>query len=177
MRTSSGETSGHAPTYSAGSGDSSGKEWKEKLRDGTTVLIRPIRADDVELERRFIERLSAQSRRFRFLGEVKSPGPDLLKQLTQPDPARDVAYIALIADGGEKREVGVSRFSANPDGGTCECAVTVSDEWHNQGLATLLMRRCKVVSNACIPWIQQTIIRCATSPNTWGLRVRRIWST
>ena len=44
-------------------------KWVEKLRDGTTVLIRPITDEDVTLERRFIEGLSPQSSRFRFLGE------------------------------------------------------------------------------------------------------------
>ena len=117
------------------------ESWHEKLRDGTTVLIRPIRESDLELERRFIKDLSLQSRRFRFLGEIKSPSASLLKQLTQLDPTRDAAFVALIADGADKREIGVSRFNARADGLTCECAVTVSDEWHNQGLATILMRR------------------------------------
>jgi GNAT superfamily N-acetyltransferase len=115
-------------------------QWHEKLRDGTSVLIRPIRESDLELERRFIKDLSPQSRRFRFLGEFKSPSPALLKQLTQLDPARDVAFVALIADGADKREIGVSRFNMRADGLTCECAVTVSEQWRNKGLATLLMR-------------------------------------
>lgn len=119
--------------------DSPTVQWKEKLRDGTTVLIRPIRPEDIELEREFIERLSPQTRRFRFLGEIKSPSPGLLRQLTKLDPARDVAFVALIADGSEKREIGVCRFSARADGLSCECAVTVSDEWQHQGLATILM--------------------------------------
>jgi len=120
--------------------DSAGMQWKEKLRDGTTVLIRPIGDDDVELERRFIEGLSQQSRRFRFLGEIKSPNPALLKQFTHVDHVSEVAFVALIADGADKREIGVSRYSARADGLSCECAVAVSDEWHNQGLATLLMQ-------------------------------------
>jgi GNAT superfamily N-acetyltransferase len=103
-------------------------------------LIRPIRESDLELERRFIKDLSPQSRRFRFLGEINSASAGLLKQLTQLDPMRDAAFVALIADGADKREIGVSRFNARADGLTCECAVTVSDEWHNQGLATILMR-------------------------------------
>jgi GNAT superfamily N-acetyltransferase len=115
-------------------------QWKEKLRNGTTVLIRPICDDDVDLERRFIEELSPQSRRFRFLGEIKTPSPELLKQFTHVDHASEVAFIALLADGAEKREIGVSRYSARADGLSCECAVAVSDEWHNQGLATLLMQ-------------------------------------
>ena len=115
-------------------------EWKEKLRNGTTVLIRPIRDDDVELERRFIEGLSPQSRRFRFLGEIKCPSDEFLKQLTHLDHASEIAFVALLADGAEKREIGVSRYSARTDGLSCECAVAVSDDWHNQGLATLLMQ-------------------------------------
>jgi GNAT superfamily N-acetyltransferase len=115
-------------------------QWKVKLRDGTTVLIRPIHGADLEMERRFIERLSPLTRRMRFLGEVKTPSAALLDQLTHPDPVRDAAFVALVADGAEKREVGVARFSSRPDGLACECAVVVSDEWQGRGLATILMQ-------------------------------------
>ena len=37
------------------------------------MLIRPIQATDEGLERAFIERLSPQSRRYRFLGTIKTP--------------------------------------------------------------------------------------------------------
>jgi GNAT superfamily N-acetyltransferase len=120
--------------------DAVSSQWTEKLRDGTTVLIRPIRDEDVDLERRFIEQMSEQSRRFRFLGEIKTASPELLKQFTHVDHASEVAFVALIADGTAEREIGVSRYSARADGLSCECAVAVSDEWHNQGLATLLMQ-------------------------------------
>ena len=114
-------------------------EWKQTLRDGTTVLIRPIRSGDAEVGRRFIQQLSSTSRRFRFLGEV-TPTVQLLEKLTNPDPAHEVAFIALIADGAQKREIGVARFSARSDGLVCECAVVVSDEWQHRGLGTILMR-------------------------------------
>ncbi len=120
--------------------DSAKTQWREKLRDGTTVLIRPIQPSDTELERHFIEALSPESRRLRFLGQIGTPSPALLAQLTHPDAKRDVAFVALIAAGTIKREIGVARFSAQPDGRSCECAVTVSDDWRNRGLATLLMQ-------------------------------------
>lgn len=114
-------------------------EWKEKLHDGTTVLIRPITALDAGIEREFIERLSPQSRRYRFLGEIASPGAGLLDRLTHPDLAHEAAFVALLADGAHKREIGVARFSADKDERSCECAVAVADEWQGKGLATLLM--------------------------------------
>ncbi len=113
--------------------------WHEQLHDGTRVLIRPIDAGDADLERRFLERLSPQSRRFRFLGEINL-SKQMLRRLTQPDPTREVAFIALIADGAHKTEIGVARYCTNADGTECECAVAVSDEWHNKGLGSLLMR-------------------------------------
>jgi len=115
-------------------------QWKEKLRDGTTVLIRPIHGEDAEIERRFIEQLSPAARRLRFLGEIKTPSAEMIDQLTHLNPARDAAFVALIADGADKREIGVARFSGRPDGLACECAVVVSDEWQGRGLATALMQ-------------------------------------
>lgn len=115
-------------------------QWREKLRDGTTVLIRLIQPGDTELERRFIAELSPESRRLRFLGQIGTPSPALLDQLTHPDPRRDAAFVALIAEGATKREIGVARFSAQADGRRCECAVTVSEDWRNRGLATVLMQ-------------------------------------
>ncbi len=114
-------------------------QWNETLRDGTTVLIRAIRDGDEELERRFIERLSPQSRRYRFLGSIASSDSKLIKQLTHVNHVSDIAFVALVSDDGIEREIGVSRYSANSAGVSCECAIAVSDDWHNRGLATLLM--------------------------------------
>jgi GNAT superfamily N-acetyltransferase len=114
--------------------------WRVELRNGAEVLIRPICDDDLEMERQFIEGLSPQSRRFRFLGEVKTPGAALLKQFTHLDPSRDVAFIALSNDGVATQEVGVSRYSTLTNGSSCECAVAVSDDWQHEGLGTLLMQ-------------------------------------
>lgn len=116
-------------------------QWQHKLRDGTSVLIRPIREADAALERQFIERLSPQSRRYRFLGTIKTPSPALLKQLIHPELVRGVAFIALLGEGPEQQEIGVCRYSASADGLSCECAVAVSDEWQGKGLATILMRQ------------------------------------
>jgi GNAT superfamily N-acetyltransferase len=118
--------------------DSKGLEWKDKLRDGTSILIRTIRGEDADLERRFIEELSPPMRRFRFLGTLHEPSAAFVEQLTHPD-RNDLALVALIADGSTKREIGVARFSSNRNETQCECAVAVSDAWQNKGVATLLM--------------------------------------
>jgi GNAT superfamily N-acetyltransferase len=115
------------------------RHWDAVLYDGQSVQIRQIRKQDVDLERQFIEQLSATSRRFRFLGTLKSAGDNLLRQWVVLDPDQDLALVAVINDGVGQSEVGIARLSTEADD-TCELAVTVSDEWQNMGLGTLLMQ-------------------------------------
>ena len=68
------------------------------------------------------------------------PTDDVIRRLTDIDYRRDMAFVALRHEAGEKREIGVSRFCLSDDGASCECAVTVSDEWQGRGLGHLLMR-------------------------------------
>jgi GNAT superfamily N-acetyltransferase len=104
------------------------------------VLIRPITPQDKDAERAFLEGLSSDARRYRFLGQVRHPSEQLIDQLTHIDYVRDVAFVAVIDDTGRERIVGVGRYSTDAAGSQCECAVTVDDEWQNKGLGTLLMR-------------------------------------
>jgi GNAT superfamily N-acetyltransferase len=128
--------------------DDAAQHWHDELLDGTRVLIRPLHADDAALEREFIEHLSARSKRLRFLGLIGSPSDALVRQLTQLDFRREVAFAALVAREGAKHLIGVSRFSLGADRKSCECAVTVADEWQHKGLGTLLMRHLIAVARA-----------------------------
>ncbi|MGA9341340.1 MAG: GNAT family N-acetyltransferase, partial [Rhodanobacteraceae bacterium] len=116
-----------------------GDHWIEKLNDGSPVLIRPIRPEDRERERDFIDRLSPEARYFRFLGTMQEPSPALLDQLVNVGDPDAVAFVALAHEDGTLREVGVSRYSAAGDDKHCECAVTVADNWRHRGLAVTLM--------------------------------------
>ena len=122
--------------------------WSEVLRDRTHVVIRPLMPQDRDAERAFIEQLSAETCRYRFLGYVRHPSERLLDALTRLDPERDVAFAAVVAEDAHDKIVGVSRYSADADHQRCECAVVVDDEWQNRGLGTLLMRRLIEVARA-----------------------------
>jgi GNAT superfamily N-acetyltransferase len=114
--------------------------WHDVLLDGTAVFIRPIHKPDAALEREFIEHLSARSKRLRFLGAIGTPSDTLVRQLTDFDDRREAAFAALLARDGEKHFIGASRFALGADRKSCECAITVADEWQHKGLGTLLMR-------------------------------------
>jgi GNAT superfamily N-acetyltransferase len=116
-----------------------GDHWIEPLRDGTPVLIRPLRADDRQREEDFLCRLSSNAKRMRFLGDFHVADPALVDRLMDVDYQDRMAFVALVHDDGKLREVGVSRYGSTGDGKRCECAVTVSEDWQGRGLAVLLM--------------------------------------
>ncbi|WP_160152406.1 GNAT family N-acetyltransferase [Microbulbifer sp. ALW1] len=110
------------------------------LRDGRQVVIRPVQASDVDLERELIEGLSADSSRMRFLGGIGQVSKQLMRILTDNDPQHE-AYIALYKDeAGNQHAVGVANFACDPDGRACECAVVVADDWQNAGLGKYLLQ-------------------------------------
>lgn len=113
--------------------------WTEVLRDHSRVLIRPLRKDDVEAERVFIESLSPQARRHRFLGEIPHPSAQMLEQLTDLDYLHELAFVAVVQVDGKDKFLGVSRYSSNPEGTDCEFAVVVLDDWQDNGLGVALM--------------------------------------
>lgn len=117
-----------------------GPRWSETLRDRSHVVIRPITPQDHAAERAFIEGLSREARRYRFLGQMSQPSEALIDRLTRIDYVHDVAFVAVVKEDAHERIVGVSRYGSDADGTRCECAVTVSDEWQNKGLGTTLMR-------------------------------------
>jgi GNAT superfamily N-acetyltransferase len=122
--------------------------WTETLRNKTRVVIRPVTARDAAAEKAFIEALSPQSRRFRFLGQISHASDDLVRRLTTLDYRQDVAFAAVVPEDAHEKFLGVSRYSVAADGVSCECAVAVLDEWHEKGLGTLLMRHLIEVARA-----------------------------
>ncbi len=115
--------------------------WHQTLSDGSWVLIRPIRHRDAQAEREFIQALSADSKRMRFLGQMSCPTDEFIDKLTDIDYVNDMALAAVAEGNGKDRIVGVSRYAVDASGERCECAVVVADEWQHKGLGTALMEK------------------------------------
>jgi acetyltransferase len=114
-------------------------EGEMRLRDGSTVAVRPIRPEDAVLEKLFFDGLSEQSRYQRFLNQMAHLPPHMLARFTQLDYDRELALVALAPDGSGF--IGVGRYAPNADGETAEFALTVADAWQGRGLGRALLEK------------------------------------
>jgi RimJ/RimL family protein N-acetyltransferase len=110
------------------------------LRDGSAVVIRPVRSSDAPLLADGFARPSAESRRTRLLRHKDELSPAELRYFTRIDHHDHEALGAL--DDRTGRGAGVARYVrlAN-DPQAAEIAVTVVDAWQGRGLGTELLTR------------------------------------
>ena len=109
--------------------------------DGTSLVIRPIRPEDAEMEQAFVRNLSGEARYFRFMQAIDELSPLMLARFTQIDYDREMALIAVVDDDGTETEIGVARYVINPDNKSCEFAVVVADAWQKRGIAHRLLEQ------------------------------------
>jgi acetyltransferase len=109
--------------------------------DGSSVVIRPIRPEDAEIEREFVQSLSPEAKYMRFMSALKELTPAMLARFTQIDYDREMALVAVMLEGARERQIGVCRYVINPDGASCEFALVVAEAWHGWGLGRHLMER------------------------------------
>ena len=115
------------------------RRWQ--LPDGRDVVIRPIRPEDATMERAFVDGLSPESRYNRFMYRMEKLTPKMLARFTQIDYDREMALIVVSDERGkESRILAVARYVANPDGQSCEFALTVADDMQRQGVGRQLMQ-------------------------------------
>jgi RimJ/RimL family protein N-acetyltransferase len=114
---------------------------RARLRDGTPILVRTLQAGDREELQRGFARLSACSRRFRFLSPLHKLSPEQVRLLTEVDQYNHVAIAARDESRPDHPGIGVARFvRLEQDPGVAELAITVIDEYQNRGLGTLLLK-------------------------------------
>lgn len=110
--------------------------------------MRPIRPEDASIEQEFVDSLSDESKYFRFMHRMDKLTPLMLARFTQIDYDREMALVAVTREHtDEARIVGVARYISNPDGQSCEFALTVADSWQKRGVGRQLMLRLMTVAH------------------------------
>ena len=115
------------------------------LRDGSTVHVRPVRPEDEQAIRAFLEALSPESIGFRFFA---APDLDWVTAWSV-----DVDYadrFGLVVESGAERERAIIAHAAyiRVDAERAEAALMVADAWQGHGIGTILLAHLAAVAEA-----------------------------
>lgn len=116
------------------------------MKNGSQVILRPIRPEDEPLIAKLHETLSDRTvylRYFHMQNLSSRVAHERLLQKCFIDYDREMALVADYHDprSGEHSILAVGRLSKNPEENEGEVAVLVGDPWQKQGLGTELVRR------------------------------------
>lgn len=115
----------------------------ERLADGTSVRVRPIRPDDEARMADFHAGLSTRSvyHRYFHLATLEQRTAHARLALTcRTDPASGLALVAEhTRDDGSLEVLALARLTRTGDDGSAEFALLVVDQWQGLGLGRLMM--------------------------------------
>ena len=145
------------------------------MKDGTKVVLRPIRPEDEPLWMELLGSCSKESiySRFRFFYNWATHEAAVRHCFIDYD--RELAIVAEALDDGRRKLLGVGRLVADPGRETAEYAVLVGDRWQNRGLGGLLTDYCESIAAA---WGVRKVVAQTTSSNRRMVQVfaNRQWA-
>jgi acetyltransferase len=114
------------------------RDWM--LRDGTPVLLRPMKPEDEPLVFNFLQTCSDDTLYFRYFRRIKNWTHEMLVRFTQNDYDREIGLMAVGQPPGPEVMMGVSRLVMDADRQTAEFAIIVADPWQGKGLGPRLVQ-------------------------------------
>lgn len=145
------------------------------MKDGTEVLLRPIRPEDEPMWMELLGSCSKESiyTRFRFFYNWATK--EAAVRHCYIDYDRELAIVAEVVEDGKRRIIGVGRLVADPSMETAEYAVLVGDPWQNRGLGGLLTDYCERIATS---WGVRRVVAQTTSSNRRMVQVfvNRKWA-
>ncbi|HJV27464.1 MAG TPA: bifunctional acetate--CoA ligase family protein/GNAT family N-acetyltransferase [Aromatoleum sp.] len=117
-----------------------GLEETTTLRNGRSVVLRPIRPEDEPTHYVFMSRLTPEDILFRFFHYIGTLPHSEMARLTQIDYDREMAFIASAQDDdGQPETLGVIRAIADPDKHSAEFSIIIRSDMKGLGLGSKLM--------------------------------------
>ena len=110
------------------------------LRDGVSVPVREVRAEDAGALRRLVDRSSERSIELRFFGPVKELSEERARSFAEVDGIDRFALVALDPED-EGEIVAVVRYEREAGTDGAEYAALVEDRFQGRGLGIGLTRQ------------------------------------
>jgi len=108
------------------------------LKDGSRIILRPIRSEDIEGWLDFVSRLSRRTKYLRFHSLPKLGRDDAIRFCTV-DYNNTFAFVAEVRGDQRKDIVAIGRYYRLPKRHSAEVAFAIEDAYQGKGIGTKLM--------------------------------------
>jgi acetyltransferase len=108
------------------------------LRDGTSVLFRPLKPEDAALYPDCLSEITPEDLRLRYFAAMREVSPELIDKLVHYDPQHAMAAIVIEEPTGKM--LGVVRLHNDPGDQSGEFAIIVRTRLKGHGLGWLMMK-------------------------------------
>ncbi|AXF75141.1 bifunctional acetate--CoA ligase family protein/GNAT family N-acetyltransferase [Erwinia tracheiphila] len=112
-----------------------------QLKNGETLLFRPILPEDELLLKQFIARVTKEDLYYRYFSEINEFTHDDLANMTQIDYDREMAIVAVSGQGTAAEIIGVTRAISDADNIDAEFSVLVRSDLKGLGLGSRLLEK------------------------------------
>jgi len=109
------------------------------LKDGSRILLRPIRQDDAERWLAFFQRQSEQTKYLRFQRDPGEMGPEDALRFCTVDYKNTFALVGEVQREQRKEIIAVGRYYRLPDKRSAKVAFAIEDAYHGKGIGTRLI--------------------------------------
>src|SRR5215510_3414175 len=99
------------------------------LPGASSVTVRPADPHDADVIQAYIRELPRASRYNRFLGAVNELSPSQLRGMTHTNRRDRLSVIAETVVAGARVMIGEACYALDPDGRSCEIALSVAAAW------------------------------------------------
>jgi acetyl coenzyme A synthetase (ADP forming)-like protein len=111
------------------------------LKDGSSILLRPIRANDTKNWVEFVGRLSDTTKYLRFHHMPKEMGLEDAARFCTVDYHDTFAFVAEVLRETKRDIVAIGRYYRLPDHHSAEVALAIEDGYQGRGLGTSILEQ------------------------------------
>jgi len=108
------------------------------LKDGSRVLLRPIKPSDATMKQDLFYSLSKRSVVKRYLGSLKVMPLKRIWPYVIIDYNNEMVIVGTVREGESESIIAIGSYSRVPNTDMAEVALVVRDDWQNKGLGTIL---------------------------------------
>jgi acetyltransferase len=109
-----------------------------RLKDGTEVLVRPIKREDVDKLFQMYTALSKETNHDRFFSRTLITR-EKVEEWVDVNYRDAMALVAIVGEDGDEKIIADARFYLDKETGEAEGAIVIIDMWQEKGIGTKIL--------------------------------------